>query len=230
MENLKFVDREWYKTAEADYCLQQLQNQSSRSRKQFGLLERPNFPPGTLELSYKINVIGKAGSGKTKMISMISGSENSSATYMETVGIHVKDVYWPTKINSKVTLFKIQFWECGESFSKRYSYIPPACNDTADAVAVVINRGDRSTLEYFEKKLDSIIEGGPAVIGFVVDAEHTVQIHDQDLDKLRRNKRLSLFYLPPNTFNTKYLAPFFNNLCDFLYSLNKSAIIIHSDL
>ena len=36
MENLKFVDREWYKTAEADYCLQQLQNQSSRSRKQFG--------------------------------------------------------------------------------------------------------------------------------------------------------------------------------------------------
>lgn len=76
-------------------------------------------------MSYKINIIGKAGSGKSKIISMISGMEISSSTYIETVGIHVKDAYWPTKINNKVTLFKIQFWECGENFSKRYSYIPP---------------------------------------------------------------------------------------------------------
>merc|ERR1712137_636061 len=62
-------------------------------------------------MSYKINVIGKAGTGKTKIISMISGVENSSGVYTETIGIHVKDVYWPTKINNKVTLFKIQFWE-----------------------------------------------------------------------------------------------------------------------
>jgi len=195
-----------------------------------GLLERPNFPPGTVEMSYKINVIGKAGIGKTQIISMISGVENSSAAYVETVGIHIKDVYWPTKINSKVTLFKIQFWECGENFSKKYSYLSPACSDKADAVAVIINRGDRSTLNYIENKMESMTDGDPVVIGFVINSESEVQIQDHDLDKLLRNRRVLLFYLPLNATNTKYLAPFFNSLCDFLYSLKKSAIIIHSDL
>merc|ERR1711928_164158 len=80
MKNLRYVDSNWYKTTEGDTCLQQLQNQMHRSRKQFGLLERPNFPPGTLEMSYKINVIGKAGTGKTKIISMISTGQQRSTT------------------------------------------------------------------------------------------------------------------------------------------------------
>jgi|ERR1711928_85816 len=229
MKNLRYVDSNWYKTTEGDTCLQQLQNQMHRSRKQFGLLERPNFPPGTLEMSYKINVIGKAGTGKTKIISMISGVENSSGVYTETIGIHVKDVYWPTKINNKVTLFKIQFWESGEHFSRKYSYISPECCEKADVIAVIINRGDHSTLNYAENKLDST-DGEAVIVGFVVDSEHEEQISDHELDKLQRNRKLFLFYLPPNAMNTKFLAPFFSSLCDFLYSLKKSATIIHADL
>lgn len=105
-----------------------------------------------------------------------------------------------------------------------------ACGDKADAIAVVINRGDRSTLNYIENRLDSAIDGEPVVIGFVVDTDHEVQIFDHDLDKLLRDRRLFLFYLPSNTLNTKFPVCFFNALCDFLYSLKKSAIIIHSDL
>ena len=88
-----------------------------------GLLERPSLSPGTPEINFKIGVLGKAGSGKTKTISFLSGKPTTFPGYIETLGIHVKNIYWPTQIQGKNSLFKLQFWESGESCSKRYNYI-----------------------------------------------------------------------------------------------------------
>ncbi len=88
-----------------------------------GLLERPSLSPGIPEITFKIGVIGKAGSGKTKTICFLSGKLTTFPSYIETLGIHVKNIYWPAQIQGKISLFKLQFWESGESCSKRYNYI-----------------------------------------------------------------------------------------------------------
>jgi REM2 and Rab-like small GTPase 1 len=87
------------------------------------LLERPNITLSATEISYKICLAGKAGSGKSKVVSFLSGEHNPTSMYTETVGIHVKDVYWPVLMKGKITLFRLQFWEAGEMCSKKYSYI-----------------------------------------------------------------------------------------------------------
>ena len=71
-------------------------------------------------------MLGKSGSGKTKSVSLLSGKPFYSITsYTETVGIHIKDVYWPSRISGKMCVFKLQFWESGESSAKKYAYISP---------------------------------------------------------------------------------------------------------
>lgn len=88
-----------------------------------GILEHPSIAPGTQEVVFKIGVLGKAGSGKTKTISVLSGKPTVFPGYIETIGIHVKNIYWPAQVQAKTCLFKLQFWESGESCSKRYNYI-----------------------------------------------------------------------------------------------------------
>lgn len=88
-----------------------------------GILERPNVSPGTPEIAYKIGVLGKSGSGKSRTIRLLSGKQHDSSGYTETVGVHVKDVYWPSQIHGRNHLFKLQFWESGESSAKRFTYL-----------------------------------------------------------------------------------------------------------
>lgn len=88
-----------------------------------GLLERPSLSPGTPEVVYKIGILGKAGSGKTKTIALLSGKPFNPSGYAETCGIRVHDCYWPARIRERVCLFKLQFWDSGESCSKKFSYI-----------------------------------------------------------------------------------------------------------
>ena len=69
-------------------------------------------------------MLGKAGSGKTKTIALLSERiQPQLPAYTETIGIHVKDIYWPAKVYGKIYLFKFQFWQSGESCSKRFNYI-----------------------------------------------------------------------------------------------------------
>jgi len=71
--------------------------------------------------------VGKAGSGKTKVIALLSEQIShhipTHTTHTETLGIHVKDIYWPAKVYGKICLFRLTFWESGESCSKRFNYI-----------------------------------------------------------------------------------------------------------
>ncbi|XP_032781534.2 ciliogenesis and planar polarity effector 2 isoform X1 [Daphnia magna] len=229
MENntaLKYLNPDWYKTPEGELIVQQLYcPNNNKILKHFGILEHPSIAPGTQEVVFKIGVLGKAGSGKTKTISVLSGKPTVFPGYIETIGIHVKNIYWPAQVQAKTCLFKLQFWESGESCSKRYNYISTACLEKTDAVAIVVNRADRTSLDYADSKLDSLTHS--VVILFVMDTDQNVQIHDQELSQYARRRRLPFFYLPPHTLDLKYLAPFYNSLCDFVFS-NQHKIISDS--
>ena len=82
---------------------------------------------------------------------------------------------------------------------------------------MVINKADRSTFDFAEAKLATLSQGSVVII-FVIDTDQEVQVDDEDLTQLARRRRLPIFHLPSHTLNTKYLAPFYNSLCDFLYS------------
>ena len=92
--------------------------------------------------------------------------------------------------------------------------------EKTDAVAIVINRADRSSLDYADSKLESLTQINSAVVLFVMDADHDNhdKIHDQELSQYSRRRRLPFFHLPPHTLDIKYFAPFYNSLCDFVFS------------
>nr|CAH0108802.1 unnamed protein product [Daphnia galeata] len=191
MENstsLKHVDPDWYKTVEGEKTVFQLYNpNNTKVRKHFGILEHPNVTPGTPEIIFKIGVLGKAGSGKTKTISVLSGKPAVFPGYIETIGIH-------------------------------------ACMEKTDAVAIVVNRADRTSLDYADSKLDSLSQLNSTVVLFVMDTDLDVQVHDQELSQYARRRRLPFFHLPPHTLDIKYFAPFYNSLCDFVFSSQHKVI------
>ena len=71
--------------------------------------------------------MGKACSGKSKVIALLSEQISHhvprQTTHTETLGIHVKDIYWPAQMYEKICLFRLTFWDSGESCSKRFNYI-----------------------------------------------------------------------------------------------------------
>ena len=85
-------------------------------------------------------------------------------------------------------------------------------------MAIVINRADRSSLDYADNKLEVLTHGNTAVVLFVMDTDQELQVNDQELSHYARRKRLPVFHLPPHILDIKYFAPFYNSFCDFLFS------------
>jgi hypothetical protein len=96
--------------------------------------------------------------------------------------------------------------------------------EKTDAVAIVVNRADRTSLDYADSKLDSLSQLNSTVVLFVMDTDLDVQVHDQELSQYARRRRLPFFHLPPHTLDIKYFAPFYNSLCDFVFSSQHKVI------
>jgi len=76
-------------------------------------------------------------------------------------------------------------------------------------------------------KLDSMNLANTSVIILVIDTDLEIQVLDNDLVQLARRKRLPFFHLPPLTLKIKYLVPFYNSLCDFLYAFKQKNAAVH---
>lgn len=95
-----------------------------------GLLEKPSVPPSFNQVFYKLAVIGKSGVGKTALVCLLSNQKDLVASSQippgETPGVRVTTIYWPAKINrSHIFLFQLDFWDSGETASKKYNHILP---------------------------------------------------------------------------------------------------------
>jgi len=104
-------------------------------RRHYGLLESPVTNLYTGEVAYKVFLCGKTGSGKSTTIANASGRFGLE-NFGETTGIQVTTVYWPVLINeTKATvLFKISFWDVGESVLNSYNHILPSCMEDVDCI------------------------------------------------------------------------------------------------
>ena len=85
-------------------------------------------------------------------------------------------------------------------------------------MAIVVNRADRSSLDYADNKLEVLSHGNTVVVLFVMDTDQDLQGSDQELSQYARRRRLPFFHLPPHILDIKYFAPFYNSFCDFLFS------------
>lgn len=127
------------------------------SRRQYGFLESPATNLFTGEISYKVFVCGRTGSGKSTTIANASGRfglENST----ETTGIQVNTVYWPVLIQETkaAVLFKISFWDVGESVLNSYNHILPSCMEEVDCIVYTFSMINKSMWDDLPKLMTRI--------------------------------------------------------------------------
>lgn len=84
------------------------------------------MPLNVEDVSYKLFLCGGSGVGKTATVARLAGTKYPT-TYAETLGIQKTNVYWPVKIWEKIIMFKLQFWDAGDSSTRKYSHVQSAC-------------------------------------------------------------------------------------------------------
>ena len=121
-------------------------------RRQYGFLESPATNIFTGEIAYKVFVCGKTGSGKSTTIANASGRFGLVSSG-ETTGIQVTTVYWPVLINETkaAVLFKISFWDVGESVLNSYNHIRPSCLEEVDCLIYTFSMVNKSMWEDLPK-------------------------------------------------------------------------------
>lgn len=155
-----------------------LVNRHTGLRRPFGLLEKPAFPHGLkLEVfEYKIFVSGKAGVGKTSAVAKLSGN-NVPATHCETPGIQMTTVYWPAKVTAvnRVVLFKLVFWDAGETAVGTFDYILPACKDQMDGVLFMFSFIDKLSFSDLPHRTSRVLGTDQDVCRFVLGSKLDLQ-------------------------------------------------------
>ena len=94
-------------------------------------MEKPNIPPSIKILNFKLYLVGKAGVGKTSLVSYLSGVPDWTNVHHqgETPGVRATQIYWPARIQSQLLMFQLDLWDSGETASKKYGHIMPVSQD-----------------------------------------------------------------------------------------------------
>ena len=141
------LDLDWYKTPEGQGVLTHLIDPESGNRKLYGktlslcdckdgpfqrfflflpgFLEQPNVPPTIKLVTYKVYLTGRSGSGKTSLVSYLSGRPDWTTHQGETPGVRSTKVFWPARVQQQLVLFELDLWDSGDSSSKKYGHIQP---------------------------------------------------------------------------------------------------------
>uniref|UniRef100_A0A8C5MFF8 Ciliogenesis and planar polarity effector 2 n=1 Tax=Leptobrachium leishanense TaxID=445787 RepID=A0A8C5MFF8_9ANUR len=186
---------DWQQSAEGKEYLNSILRK--KKRKHFGLLERPVLPPQLPAdiANYKIVVCGKGGVGKTSLIAKLAGLEVPNAHH-ETTGIQTTCVHWPAcpRGSERPVIFRLQFWDCGETALRKFDHILPACKEKGDAVLFVFSFTDRSSFEdvpaLISRTLGDDEDLARVVIGTKLDQYMHTDVTEQDLRVFQRTWHL----------------------------------------
>jgi len=187
------LDLDWYKTPEGQGVLTHLIDQTTGHRKIYGLLELPNVPPTIKYLSYKLFLSGKSGSGKTSLVSYLSGRPNWTAApnhQVETPGIRVSKVYWPAKVQNQLVLFALDLWDSGDASSRKYGHIQPVCREGAIGGLFIFSFIDKSSYTETRSQLANVLHSNsgvcPIVIGMKYGSLNDAQVSQSDVVELEQ--------------------------------------------
>ena len=225
------IDFDWIKSASAQEYVDSLLHRNKR--RQFGLLERPSLPPSkTLNMvKYKIFVCGKAGVGKSTLISRLAGCnilDTSSGS--ETVGITTTLIYWPVRLMStgQIMFFQLHFWDVGENTIKKFDHVLPACRNDVDCIIFAFSVSDRASFTEVSTLLNQFDDSDKSpvqlITGTKTDQYAHSDISDQEIEALSKARNTPFVHVKcsvkSDASSRDYifeLSSFLNTICSMLF-------------
>ena len=219
----------WIDTPDGKQCLASLLHRNDR--RSFGLLEGPPLDASkcNAEVSYKVFFCGRAGSGKTSVISRLNGSPVPENHY-ETLGAQSSLLFWPVRIAQakKTVLVKLHLWEAGEGAMNRYDHILPTCIDEVHAVVFTASFCHKASWEDIPK-LIARLELPDSVLKIVMvthlDLQSKHLITEEDILSFEQDWGIPVLRVANNPAvhivdgmtGLRQSAPTLNRLCELLW-------------
>ncbi len=178
---------------------------------------------------YKVFLSGKAGVGKSALVSFLCGNRpsdwTSSVSPGETPGVRVTNVYWPTKIRgTQLVLFQLSLWDAGETAGKKYGHVQPVCREGAVGALFVFSFTDRGSFEELDPQLARLSGGDvcPLVVGTRYGAASESEVTGSDVLRFEAKWNrpvLRVRHQPPGggETNPNEVAFVLNLICDQLW-------------
>uniref|UniRef100_A0A1I8ITD2 REM2- and Rab-like small GTPase 1 n=1 Tax=Macrostomum lignano TaxID=282301 RepID=A0A1I8ITD2_9PLAT len=141
---------------------------------QFALLESPPQPQQLAAAwqpagPFKVAVTGRAGVGKSALISALTG-RSPSPSWRETPGLAVHRQFWPCRLRRAATaatapeepplLCHLQFWEAGDAASRSFEHLRNELRLACDCVLFVFSVADRASVAELPAVVRRTLDGG----------------------------------------------------------------------
>ena len=196
--------------------------------REFGILESPlsNSVLFDGEVTHKIFICGKSGSGKTSIVSKLSDQQNLNH---ETLGLQTQTVYWPVfvKETSKTVLFKLNIWDCSEYYLNTYSHILPSCFEQVDCILYTFSLSSKSMFDDLPKLIARINAEENIMKIFVGSRlQSEMEVTSSMIKDLEQVWKTPVLKFNVSNSHDKHLrgidlfkeiAPFLNRLCELLW-------------
>jgi len=162
------LDPDWYKSREGAGLLASLTSPTTGYRKLYGLLEQPSLPPSIPTLTFKVFLVGRAGTGKTCCASWLAGLPGWSYQLGESPGVRTSQVYWPARLGGKLVLFKLHLWDAGDSAVRKYGHVYPVCREGASGVLILFSFTDRASWEELPGLIQRTVMNQDGIVPIIV--------------------------------------------------------------
>jgi hypothetical protein len=117
------IDLEWYNTKTK--LLKYFMNKNdSKLKNMGGLIERPALGPAFTpyrQMSFKVLLIGKANSGKTKFLNGLLRKSENCFPLIQTPGTLITELNWPVKFlnQNDFIVLKLNIWDVGNYLMRK---------------------------------------------------------------------------------------------------------------
>ncbi|XP_076053367.1 ciliogenesis and planar polarity effector 2-like isoform X2 [Oratosquilla oratoria] len=154
--------------------------------------------------------------------------------HYETVGIQITNVYWPVKLGSRPTLFKLELWDAGEAGLKRYNHILPACKEGVDGIFVCFSSTDRGSWVELPQLIIRSAQMADRAAVFAIatrfDQHAHSEISEPEIEAFEAEHgtpviRMSNVYTPDKD-ELREIAPTLNFICDKLWKRDQELLTV----
>ncbi|KAK3578024.1 hypothetical protein CHS0354_027239 [Potamilus streckersoni] len=222
------LDFDWHKHSESREAFSSVTHRHHHRLKTFGLLEKPaNVSPySPEEVRYKLFVVGKTGVGKTSTVAKLTGNEIPK-THNETAGIQTSTTYWPGKITqlNKQVMFRLQFWDAGETSLKKFDHIIPACTERVDGILFIFSIVDKSSFDDLHQQISRFTSTNDDIVKIAIatkcDQHAHCEVTQRDIRDFENNWKIPILKIQNIQESSQpdfsELSRLLNIICEYLW-------------